>query len=163
MSESETSAAPVFEITEVDWAGKNCLAKRETVKFQDMAGFFASNFPAMQKAIETAGAKTGNPLGVYYQYDEKAMNADMAAAMPYEGKKVLAKGFTNLSLPAGKAYLIDYWGDYANMGAAYGAMDAKLKEIGKTNPDLVVEEYVAYPMNEKDTSKWNTKIYFFVK
>ncbi len=132
------------------------------VKFQDMGNFFGTNFPAMSKAIEGAGGKPGIPMGVYYKYDEEAMNADMAAAIPYEGAKVLAKGFSNLNLPAGKAYLIDYFGDYAKMKPAYDAMDAKLKELGKENPQMVVEEYVSDPMSEKDTAKWETRIYFFV-
>ena len=36
------------------------------------------------------------------------MNADVAAAIPYEGKKVLAKGIANLNLPAYKLTLGPY-------------------------------------------------------
>lgn len=83
--------------------------------------------------------------------------------LPFRLKaKVLAKGYSNLNLPDSKAYLINYFGDYQKMKPAYEAMNEKLKTLGRENPDMVVEEYVSDPMTEKDTAKWNTKIYFFV-
>lgn len=156
-------AAPKYEVTEVDWTEKNCLAFRAVVGFADMPKFFGEHYGKMYEAISKAGAKPSIPLAVFYKYDEKAMNADVAAAIPFEGKKVLAKGYSNLNLPSSKAYLINYFGDYQKMKPAYVAMDAKLKTLGKENPDMVIEEYVSDPMSEKDTAKWNTKIYFFVK
>lgn len=155
-------ATPTYEITETDWAEKNCLAIRQVVGFADMPKFFGEHYSKMYEAIAKAGAKPTIPLGVYYKYDEKAMNADVAAAIPFEGKKVLAKGYSNLNLPDSKAYLINYFGDYQKMKPAYEAMNEKLKTLGRENPDMVVEEYVSDPMTEKDTAKWNTKIYFFV-
>lgn len=162
--EAEASKAPAYAIEEIDWAEKNYLStKRQVVTVEQMSAFFGKNFGAMATAIGAAGAKPGIPVGVYYNFDEQNKKADMAAAIPYEGKKVTAKGFENLTLPAGKAYLINYYGDYMSMKPAYDAMDVKLKAMGKENPDLVVEEYVTDPMSEPDTAKWNTKIYFFVK
>lgn len=156
------AAASVYEVKEVDWAAKECLAIRQVVEFKDFAKFMGEHYPKMFAAIGTGKAKPGIPLGVYYDYDEAGMKADLAVAIPYEGGKVLAKGYSNLDLPARKGYTIDYWGDYAKMMPAYDAMTAKLKELGKENPDMVIEEYITDPMNEKDTAKWNTKIYFFV-
>ncbi len=162
LCESSSATTSAYDVTEVDWAEKNCLAVREVVKFQDMGAFFGKNLPAMDEAIKKAGAKAGIAIGVYYKFNEEAMNADMAAAVPYEGAKVLAKGFSNLNLPAGKAYMINYFGDYGKMKPAYDAMRAKLKELAKEDA-LVVEEYISDPMTEKDTAKWETKIYFFPK
>jgi effector-binding domain-containing protein len=161
--ESEgTTTTSAYEIKETDWAGKQTLSIRQTVKFQDMPKYFGDNFPKMFEAIGKGGGKPGMPLAVFYKYDTVAKNADVAAAIPYEGKPVTAKGYAALNLPASKAYVIDYWGDYEKMKPAYDAMDAKLREMGRQNPDMVIEEYVTDPMNEKDTTKWNTKIYFFV-
>ncbi len=132
------------------------------VDFKDMHDFFATNYSKMFETISKAKAKPGIPLGVYYKYDEKAMNADLAAAIPYEGKVATTKDYPVLNLPSSKAYLIDYFGDYMKMKPAYDAMDGKLKTMGKENPDMVIEEYITDPMTEKDTAKWHTKIYFFV-
>jgi len=156
-------AASSYKVNDVDWAEKKTLAVRSTVKFADMSKFFGDNYPKMYEAINKAGDKPGTPLGVYYKYDENAMEADMAAAIPYEGKDILMKGYSNVTLPAAKAHSIDYYGDYANMGPAYQEMNKYLKDnYNRENPDLVVEEYLSDPMTETDTTKWHTVIYFFV-
>lgn len=159
----ESAPAAVYQVKEADWTAKVCLSKRKVVGFQDFASFYGDNFPKMFEAITKAGAKPGVPLGVYYMYDEKEMKADVAAAIPYEGANVASKDFAPLNLPAAKGYSIDYLGDYNKMGPAYEAMNAKLKELGKTNPEMVIEEYLTDPGTEKDTAKWLTRIYFFVK
>ncbi|MBK7148914.1 MAG: hypothetical protein IPH78_08840 [Bacteroidetes bacterium] len=46
------------------------------------------------------------------------------------------------------------------MEPAYEAMEAKLKELGKGEPALVIEEYGSDPMAEKGYSKCLTRIYF---
>lgn len=158
------SASSTYAIKEVDWAEKSCLSIRSLVNFADMPKFFGAHYPAMAAAIGKAGAKPGIPLAVFYKYDEKAMNADVVAAIPYEGKKVSAKGYAELNLPATKANLIDYFGDYNKMKPAYDEMTVFLKKnFNRENPDMVLEEYITDPMSEKDTAKWETKIYFFVK
>lgn len=161
---SEKAPAAAYEVKEIQWPATEALGIRKTVKFPEMSAFFASTFPEAYKAISSAGAKPGTPLGIYYKYDEQAMEADMAAAVPYEGKKVLAKGLSNISIPAQQAYLIDYYGAYdENMKAPYNEMAAFLKKnFNRENPDLVIEQYLSDPMQEPDTTKWHTAIYFFV-
>ncbi|MCW5906260.1 MAG: SRPBCC family protein [Chitinophagales bacterium] len=156
-------AAPVYEVKEIDWAEKNCLAFRKVVGFADLSNFFGEHYGKMYEAITKSGATPGIPLGVYYDYDEAGMKTDVAAAIPYEGKTVTLKGYNNLSLPATKGYSIDYYGPYGDeMKKPYEAMDAKLKELGKTNPTMVIEEYITDPAGEPDSTKWHTKIFFFV-
>lgn len=156
-------AAATYEIKEAQWPATDALGTRKTVKFQDMSAFFAATFPAAYQAITQGGAKPGVPLGIYYKYDDKAMEADMAAAVPYEGNKVLAKGLSNISIPAQAAYLIDYYGGYENMKDPYDQMTAFLqKNFNRENPDMVIEQYISDPMSEPDTAKWHTAIYFFV-
>lgn len=157
-------SGPVYAVNEIDWAEKNCLSKREVLKFENMPAFFGQHYPAMYTEIAKATAEPGIPLAVYYDYDEAKGQCDVAAAVPFAGKPVSSKNYAALNLPAGKAYQIDYYGPYnEQMKKPYEAMDAKLKELGKTNPDMVIEEYISDPMAEPDSTKWYTKIYFFVK
>ncbi len=158
-------SAPVaanYEIKEVEWSAKNCLSIRKQVGFDQMTAFFGEHYPAMYTLIEKAGSKTGIPLGIFYKYDEQNKIADLAAAIPFEGDKKFTGDYKVLNLPARKCYCIDYYGAYEKMEPAYDAMEAKLKELGKGDPDLVIEEYVSDPMLQKDTTKWLTRIYFFV-
>lgn len=160
--EENAAAAPAYEVLETAWPETKLLAtKRQTVTYQQMGSFFETNFTAIGKAIGTAGAKAGAPMGLYYKYDDANMSADMAAAIPVQGKDAKAKGFENITLPAGKAYVVDYHGDYSKMKPAYDAIHAKMKELGIEKSDLFVEEYITDPMTEKDTAKWHTRVYFF--
>lgn len=163
LCEAAASTNTTYTVTETDWTAKTCLSIRKEVAFADIPDVFETHLPKIAEAIGKAGAKQGIPLGVYYVYDEANKKTDMAVAIPYEGAKVTSKEYKELSLPARKAYVIDYYGEYGDkMMPAYDAMAAKLKELGRDNPDLVIEEYVGDPMVEKDPSKVLTKIYFFV-
>lgn len=157
-------SAPAYEVATVEWPGKNCLSIRKEVSFEEIPQFLGTHYGKMYEAITKAGAQPGIPLAVYYKYDEQNKRCELAAAIPYEGKSVKAEGYTALNLEAGSCYLIDYFGNYGDaMMPAYNAMNEKLRSLNRENPDLVIEEYVTDPEMEKDTAKWNTKIYFFVK
>lgn len=164
MCESTPVSATTYEIKETEWPETNALSIRQVVKFQDMTSFFGTNYPKMDGVIKKAGAKGGIPIAVYYKYDEEKGEADVAAAIPVDAKKDFGKEFTLINLPAGKAYLIDYYGDYNNMKAPYDAMAKFLQDnFKRDDPDMVVEQYITDPMTEKDPAKWHTAIYFFVK
>lgn len=156
-------ATPAYQVKEVNWAAKTCLSVRENVKFADMPAFFMKHFPAMAMQIGKNGATPGIPLGIYYNYDEAKGEANLAAAIPYEGKPVSSKEYKTLEIPAAKAYQIDYYGAYENMKPAYDEMNRFLHtKFNLTNPDMVIEEYVGDPETEKDPAKLYTRIYFFV-
>ncbi len=154
---------PVYEVKETDWTEKNCLSYREVVSFKNMGAQFQKHLPEMYAAIKKAGAEPGIPLGVYYEFNEAEQKADFAVALPFDTKKNFGGNYKELNLPASKTYSVDYYGKYEDMKPAYDALDAKLKELGKTNPELVIEEYVGDPMAESDPSKVLARIYFFVK
>ena len=59
-------------------------------------------------------------------------------------------------------FLIEYFGSYEKSANAHYAMDAYMKEKGVIQ-SFVLEEYITDPMTEKDTAKWQTNIFYFVK
>jgi effector-binding domain-containing protein len=156
-----TLLANGYTITEGQFAGADYLSKRAVVKFPDMPNYFATHFAEIGKLA--GAAIKGAPCALYYKYDEKAMNADMAAAMPVGNKSLGNEVYTITSVPASKEYVLDYNGAYDKMMPAYQTMDSIIKMHGHTNPELVIEEYITDPMIEKDTSKWSTIIHFLVK
>jgi effector-binding domain-containing protein len=162
LCESSPGSASAYEVKEIDWPGKDYAIVRSTVKFQDVSGFFQKNLPVLFESVTKAKGNPGIPVGIFYKYDEKAGEADMAAGVPYEEKVDLGKTAV-VNVPASKAYQIDYYGAYENMQAPYEAMGNYLKEkFQREDPDMVIEEYVSDPTVEKDTSQWLTRIYFFV-
>ena len=57
--------------------------------------------------------------------------------------------------------VIDYYGDYDQTGKAHDAMEKYLKDRNILFNPPVVEEYVTDPGEEKDPSKWLTKIIYY--
>lgn len=161
LCEASPASSSAYEVKEIDWKGKDYAIVRSTVKFPDIPAFFKKNLPVLFEAVTKAKGNPGIPVGIFYKYDEKAGETDMAAGVPYEGKIDLGKTAVTHAA-AGKAYLIEYYGAYENMQAPYQSMAEYLKaNFGHENPDLVIEEYVTDPGVEKDTSQWLTNIYFF--
>ena len=147
-----------FSITEEDFAGKMYVGIRETVKFADMKQFFSENFASVFSAV---GDKAdGMPSGIYFEWDEANQKTDMAAAVAV---KKTVKGFEKFEIPASKMLLINYQGGYNGLGEAHYAMDDYIKEKGYKISSPVVEEYVTDPGNEPDSTKWVTKVMYFVE
>ena len=153
-----------YSVKPFKFPGKNYLTVRETVKFQNMAEFYAKNYGSIGRAIGTQGLEMdGMPCGIYYKWDEEKGTTDMAAAIPVKGGKGAATGsVTPYEIPEGNCMVIDYKGDYSGLGEAHYAMDDYFKEKGLEPSRLVMEEYVTDPGDEPDTAKWLTKIYYFL-
>jgi effector-binding domain-containing protein len=160
----EAAPTTAYEIKKIDWRGKNFAIVRKVVKFPEIGDFFKNNLPKLFEAVSKAKGNPGIPVGIFYKYDKKAGETDMAAGIPYEGNITFNKEIATTHVPAGEAYAIDYYGAYEKMQAPYQAMENYLKEnFNREDADLVIEEYVSDPGVEKDTSHWLTRIYFFVK
>lgn len=150
-----------FTINEGKYNGNDYLSKRSVVNFADISNYFATHFTGIGKLA--GSSVTGVPCGLYWKYDEKNRTADMAAAMPVSKKDFNNDIYSIISLPAGKEFLMNYYGAYDKMQSAYQTMDSIIKMNGYTNPEVVIEEYITDPMSQKDTALWHTKIHFLVK
>lgn len=141
------------------------VGKREVVKWADMKDFFGKNFGAGLAAIGKAGvAPSGAPSGVYFEWNEKDQTADMIAGIPVavESKSKL-KGLDLYEAPASRALQIDHLGGYNSMMAPHQAMDAYIKANNLEHHTNVVEEYITGPDMEPDSTKWLTRIIYFIK
>ncbi len=164
-AEYAAAKLPAYEITTVDRPAMLYVGKREVVKWADMKAFFGKHFGEGMAAIGKAGvAPAGAHTGVYFEWNEKDMTADMIAGIPVAADaKAKLKGLDVYETPASKALVIDYAGGYSNMMAAHGAMDEYMKANNLTMNMNVVEEYITDPMSEPDSTKWHTNIVYLVK
>ncbi len=166
LCEKEASAKTYrgFAIKSMDFPGKSYLAIRETVNMGDMGAFFANSYGAIMAAVgKNKLEMDGMPSGIYYSWDEENQKSDMAAAIPVKGGADAASGsIQHLEIPEGKCVTIDYFGSYEGAGEAHYAMDDYFKENGLEPSTLVMEEYITDPSSEPDTSKWHTKIHYFI-
>lgn len=167
LSESKPAEAPKvsYEIHETDMMDRVYIAKRDSLTFDKISEFYSVNLPAIFEAIGKANLEpAGAPSGLFFSWDEAGKSTLMAAAIPVKGDaKTTVKGFETIVVPAGKNLHIAYMGSYEKSGDAHYAMDAYIKEKNMEQAMPVVEEYVTDPMNEPDTNKWLTNIYYPVK
>ncbi len=151
-----------YEIKEVAWPERNYYGKKATLGFDKLSAFFADNFPKIFNDIITKKLQhTGPPSGIFYTYDEQKKQTDCAAVISVpEGQEL--KGWEKFNIPATDMALhIAYYGGYANMANAHGAMTDYMQEKGLTH-NVVIEEYISDPMSEKDSTKWLTNIYYIL-
>ncbi len=153
-----------FTVKTMEWPGKSYLAVRKTVQFADMSAFYAESFGAIMEAVGTQKLEMdGMPCGIYYQWDEEAGTADMAAAIPVKGGKPAPSGkIQPVEVPKGQCLTIDYFGDYEGVGEAHYAMDDYFNDNGLEPSQLVLEEYITDPATQPDTSKWLTRVHYFL-
>lgn len=169
LCEQEAAAAAVktyrgYRVSVTMRPEKTYIGKRETIMFKDISVFFGNNLPKIMADVQKAGlAVDGVPSGIYYTYDTVKMQTAMAAAIPVKEVKAPLAPWETIVIPAGKALALDYYGSYDKSLPAYQAIDDYIDEAALTPASIVIEEYVTDPMAEKDTAKWLTRIYYYVK
>lgn len=154
-----------YEIHEMDMPERVYIAKRDSLTFDKISEFYLNNLPAIFEAVGKAKLQpAGAPSGLFFKWDEANNSTLMAAAIAVMGDaKTSLKGYETIVVPAGKNLHIAYMGSYEKSGEAHAAMDSYMKEKNLEQINPVIEEYITDPMNEPDTSKWLTNIYYPVK
>jgi effector-binding domain-containing protein len=152
-----------YAIEELPADAQYFVGVRRTIKQEDVAAFYAEIFPKVLDAVQKSGVQlTGAPSSLTYLWDDSTKTADIAAVFPI-AKAQKIDTFTVFTLPASNQLLIDYYGHYDSIGVAHLAMEdyMKLKTLEMLTPCL--EQYITDPAAEPDTSKWLTKVHYFVK
>ncbi len=161
--EAHAAEAPAsgvsMAITEVQFPAHIYAGIRKTVKFADMHNFFMQSYSVLGK--EAGQRFIGPGSGLYYTWDPQNMQTDLMAAFPVADNAPV-KGATIAEVPAATAYKMDYIGPYQGMAQAHNAMQAHLKQTGRTST-LVIEEYIKTPSTETDSNKYETNIIYLLK
>lgn len=151
-------ATPDMDVQVLDLESKMFAGVRKEISMEEMQTFFEENLP---KVFQAAGDKvTGMPAGLYYTWDEENQKTDMAAAVPVSGS---VDGFEIFKVEGGKALVIDYYGGYEGLGDAHWAIDDYLKANNMEARNPAIEEYITDPSTEPDTTKWLTKVTYYLK
>ncbi len=161
--EQEAETITSYDIQEMDFAGMTFAAIRQTVSFADIKTFYEQSFATIATVLGTKKINiAGAPVGLYFSWDEQAAMTDMAAAFPV--KKAVTDGdVQTITIPAGTAYALDYYGPYEESMIAYKALDYYFKNNQLEFGVPIMEEYLTDPATEPDNAKRLTRIYYFVK
>ncbi len=162
MESMPAETAVHYDVQEINWDAKTFYGKKETLSFDKMSVFFATTYPKLFADLAaTKHEMIGQPKAIYFSFDEKTMVTECAAVLEVP-KGVALKNWEKFETPATKVLLIEYYGAYDKSANAHYAMDTYMKEKGLTQ-SYVIEEYVTDPMEEKDTAKWLTNIFYLTK
>ena len=151
-----------YKINETELDERHFIMNRDIIDISNMQQFYAQNLGALFRKLQTAGIEmSGMPSGLFFSYDESKGKADMGASIPI-AEAVDISGATSITIPGGRAIQIDYYGNYDNLRNAHNAISDYMKDYGLLNNYPIVEEYLTDPGEEKDPSKWLTKISYYI-
>ena len=168
LSEKQFASMPLtyngYEVKTINFPAKTFIGLRKTVAVDAIQSFYLENLPKIfGKVTQAKGEVGGQPCGFFFEYNEETQITDMAAVIPVKQKVEIGKEFSTIEIPAQKALLINYYGDYHSTGKAHEAMEAYIKANNLKEKAPAIEEYITDPTTESDPSKWLTKIYYFIE
>lgn len=161
--EKEAAVVASYKIKEVNLPTKRYAAIQQEIAFTGMKDFFMQSFPALSQALKENKARMMSaPSALYFSWDAGLGTTDMAAAIA-ANRSVSGENIKMIKVEGGTAYSVDYYGPYEGVGPAHMAIDLFLKKNNLEFKPPVIEEYITDPGLVPDSSKWLTKIYYFVK
>ncbi|NNE25678.1 MAG: hypothetical protein HKN09_02435 [Saprospiraceae bacterium] len=139
------------------------LMNRQEVRMENVQQFYAQNLGALfMKAQKSKMTMDGMPSGLFFNDLSNSNTVDMAAAIPVEEEKSV-EGAQMLNVPEGRAVQVNYYGDYSGISEAHAAIEDYIRDYGLLKTMPVVEEYMTDPGEEKDPSKWLTRIIYYIQ
>jgi effector-binding domain-containing protein len=150
-------------VKEMNFPATTYAAVRKTIPMSRITDYYHQNLETIYNAASAANLQPGVPCGIFFTWDRKLQQTDMAAAIPVpEGSKA-ASGYEIITLPAAQAAYADYYGPYSKIANAHVAIQKFISDKGRKMIPPTIEMYVTDPGKEKDSSKWLTKVIYFMK
>jgi len=151
-----------YKVNEVYQGTKNYVMNRQVVDIPNISNFFSTNVGAlMQKSQGVEMEMDGKPSALFYSWDMANGKTDMAVAIPVKSP-VTIPGTITQTLSDGKAIQVDYYGDPDKSEAAHYAIEYYMRDKGLLVNYPIVQETITDPLQEKDMSKWLTRITYYV-
>ncbi len=151
-----------IKIKETEIGEKHYIMNRSEVDIDKLQQYYTQNLSSLFMKTQGAAMETdGMPSGLYFSWNETTGKTDMAASIPVK-EPIAIKDASSHTIPSGRAIRVDYYGDYDNMEKAHSAIESYMKDYGLLVNYPIVQEYVTDPTEEKDVSKWLTKITYYV-
>lgn len=164
LAESNTDTV-IYQINTGYFPGGQYIGIRGTVPFKDMISFYDFNLENLLRILDFEAAKlTGSPMAMFYDFNTEKGTADMVVAIPYNsGIKNLPDGIESITLPAAYYVTTDYIGGHHGVRRAHVAIEAYLKDNNAVIAPPFLEVYTTDGQNESDSTKFLTKVVYFVK
>jgi len=158
----ERKNEPEMFIEEVNVPSLHYLAVRDSANAENIGPVLGRNYGMIMEAMKQQGLqKVGVPFAVYYTDSDTAWKLDAAIGVDRKGKASgpVVSGFR----PEGRAVVAHYFGAYSGLSRAHASIGKYLADSARTMAGPPWEEYVTDPMAEKDTSRWQTDIFYPIR
>jgi hypothetical protein len=150
-----------FDVIDSIFPTSHYLGQKQIVKWADMethtTNLLQNLYPLAQDII------TGPVSDLYWSWDEENQQTEMTSALPVSISDSLGN-FANYTVDSSKCLVINYYGNYNYLNTAHEWMGYHMQSKGiKYKPGVLIHQYVTGPKLEADTSKWLTKVIYFVE
>lgn len=162
---AETKSEPttaMYKVEEVETPSMFVMTMRKTVKTSEIGQTLGELYGMIGEKVKAQKLEMAGPVfAIYHSYSPDTLTLEAGVQINKPGK---TEGMVNAyEMPAGKAAFVDYYGAYEGTEPVYAAINEWASANGKKLIRAPWEVYVTDPMMEKDTAKWNTKIYYPVE
>ncbi len=148
-----------FKIEATTTTAQTVASYRMMTNAKTISGDIGNSYARIGMFMKKNNLKqNGALLAIYHSYSPEKI--DMECAVPLD-KTAKGEGEIKVSeMKAGKVAKLNYYGAYDKMEGAHNALHKWIDDNHKKMNGSPWEVYVSDPMNEKDTSKWLTEIYY---
>ncbi len=150
-----------FKINNIEFEEKHFLSRRAVIDAKNVQQHYTRNLGGLYSKIQENKIELdGMPCGLIYNQYMPNDQVDIAAAMPVK-KKTTLEDAIYVNIEKQNAYSIDYYGPYENLNTAHNALNAYFRDRGLFVQTPMIEQYETDPGEEKDPTKWLTKIIYY--
>jgi effector-binding domain-containing protein len=163
LSQQDSSCNAKQKIEIKDIKAQEAIIIRTTATMKEISQKMGENYGKLYNYLGVNKiAPAGAPFAVYYEFDP-AGNTTFETGVPVESKIKVAGEIQYKTYPEMKVASTMYTGPYEKMGPIYEKLTNYLKTNNLTSKGVSWEIYLTDPMQEKDTNKYQTIIYFELK
>ncbi|HNL59280.1 MAG: Polyketide cyclase / dehydrase and lipid transport [Bacteroidetes bacterium ADurb.BinA245] len=153
-----------YKVEMLNFPATNFAAVKQQIRWADLQSFYAEHLPIVIQEVQNAGAAPGTASGLIFSWDEKLQQANYAVAVPVAAETSINNPIVQLvKINASKAIAVTLSGGYEKLPDVYASLRKYINENDLKEKSPVIEQYFFGPVNEKDTSKWLTKIVMLVE
>lgn len=137
--------------------------KRSNVDLKEIPSFLGQGFADLNKTIADQKINVVGPNStLYWNIDFKKGKSDLAAAIPVN-KTISGNAQMSTIELGGKAVMLDCIGNYGRLDNAHNAIADFLKEKNLKRRLPAIEQYTIDARSNADSTKWLTKIIYFLE
>lgn len=152
--------SPASKVEEVTLTPQWVITVRDTTDLAGISAKIGEAYQIIMGFMASKGLKnTSQPLAIWHKFDPEANFADMEPGVPVADSVAVGKGMHLIKMN-GNAVKTTHWGAYEDAEPAYEALEAYMEQKGIAPKGDPWEVYITDPMQEKDTARWQTDIYF---